>query len=86
MRRLMFANRPPLGLFQIQTFGLSNLLDPSFCIEAPGRGTAPGTARDLHTDQGSQFTDDGVTGVLRTQNERPNNLSISIACNSFARN
>jgi putative transposase len=44
---------------------LSNLLDASFCIEALQEALRQGRPEIFNTDQGSQFTDDGFTGVLR---------------------
>jgi putative transposase len=45
---------------------LSNLLDASFCIEALQAALYQGRPEIFNTDQGSQFTDDGFTGVLRS--------------------
>jgi len=44
---------------------LSNLLEASFCIEALEEALLKGRPEIFNTDQGSQFTDDGFTGVLR---------------------
>jgi putative transposase len=44
---------------------LSNLLDASFCIEALEDALSQGQPEIFNTDQGSQFTDDDFTGVLR---------------------
>ena len=44
---------------------LSNLLDASFCIEALEEAMRQGRPEIFNTDQGSQFTDEGFTGVLR---------------------
>ncbi|HEY6372309.1 MAG TPA: IS3 family transposase [Candidatus Sulfotelmatobacter sp.] len=44
---------------------LSNLLDASFCIEALEEALRQGRPEIFNTDQGSQFTDDDFTGVLR---------------------
>ena len=44
---------------------LSNLLDASFCIEALEEALSQGRPEIFNTDQGSQFTDDDFTGVLR---------------------
>ena len=44
---------------------LSNLLDASFCIEALEDALSQGRPEIFNTDQGSQFTDDDFTGVLR---------------------
>ena len=45
----------------VLSWRLSNLLEASFCIEA----LLKGRPEIFNTDQGSQFTDDGFTGVLR---------------------
>ncbi len=44
---------------------LSNLLDADFCIEAVEEALRQGRPEIFNTDQGSQFTGDGFTGVLR---------------------
>jgi putative transposase len=44
---------------------LSNLLDASFCSEALEEALSQGALEIFNTDQGSQFTDDDFTGVLR---------------------
>ena len=44
---------------------LSNLLDAEFCIEALEEALRQGRPEIFNTDQGSQFTGDGFTGVLR---------------------
>lgn len=44
---------------------LSNLLEASFCIEALEEALLKGRPEIFNTDQGSQFTDDGFTAVLR---------------------
>ena len=44
---------------------LSNMLDASFCIEALEEALSQGRPEIFNTDQGSQFTDDDFTGVLR---------------------
>jgi putative transposase len=44
---------------------LSNLLEASFCIEALEEALRQGRPAIFNTDQGSQFTDAGFTGVLR---------------------
>jgi putative transposase len=44
---------------------LSNLLDASFCIAALEEALRQGRPEIFNTDQGSQFTDDDFTGVLR---------------------
>ncbi len=44
---------------------LSNLLDASFCVEALDEALSKGQPEIFNTDQGSQFTDEDFTGVLR---------------------
>jgi transposase InsO family protein len=44
---------------------LSNLLEASFCVEALEEALGKGRPEIFNTDQGSQFTDDGFTSVLR---------------------
>jgi putative transposase len=44
---------------------LSNVLEASFCIEALQAALRQGRPEIFNTDQGSQFTDEGFTGVLR---------------------
>ena len=44
---------------------LANLLDASFCGEALEEALSRGRPEIFNTDQGSQFTDDDFTGVLR---------------------
>src|SRR5882757_4975789 len=46
---------------------LSNLLDASFCIEALEDALSHGQPEIFNTDQGSQFTDDDFTAVLRAR-------------------
>jgi putative transposase len=44
---------------------LSNLLEATFCIEALEEALGKGRPEIFNTDQGSQFTDDGLTALLR---------------------
>lgn len=44
---------------------LSNMLDASFCIEALEEALNQGRPEIFNTDQGSQFTDEDFTGMLR---------------------
>ena len=44
---------------------LSNLLEADFCIEALEEALRQGPPEIFNTDQGSQFTGDGFTGMLR---------------------
>ena len=44
---------------------LSNMLDASFCLEALEEALGQGRPEIFNTDQGSQFTDEDFTGVLR---------------------
>ena len=46
---------------------LSNTLEASFCIEALQEALCQGRPEIFNTDQGSQFTDEGFTGVLRAR-------------------
>jgi putative transposase len=48
----------------VLSWRLSNLLEASFCIEALEEALLKGRPEIFNTDQGSQFTDDGFTGVL----------------------
>ncbi len=51
---------------KVLSWRLSNTLDPSFCIEALEEAIRLyGTPAIFNTDQGSQFTSDGFTGVLK---------------------
>jgi len=43
---------------------LSNTLDADFCVEALEEALGKGTTEVFNTDQGSQFTSEGFTGVL----------------------
>ena len=43
---------------------LSNTLDADFCVEALREALGKGTPEVFNTDQGSQFTSEGFTGVL----------------------
>jgi putative transposase len=49
----------------VLSWRLSNLLEAGFCIEALEEALLKGRPEIFNTDQGSQFTDDGFTGVLR---------------------
>jgi putative transposase len=44
---------------------LSNLLDTDFCVAAVEEALGKGRPEIFNTDQGSQFTDDDFSGVLR---------------------
>jgi putative transposase len=44
---------------------LSNTLDADFCVEALGEALCKGKPEVFNTDQGSQFTGDGFTGLLQ---------------------
>jgi putative transposase len=51
---------------RVLSFRLSNTLDTSFCIDALEEAISLyGTPRIFNTDQGSQFTSDAFTGILR---------------------
>src|SRR5215469_10946502 len=49
----------------VLSWRLSNLLEASFCIEALEEALLKGCPEIFNTDQGSQFTDDGFTSLLR---------------------
>jgi len=49
----------------VLSWRLSNLLEASFCIEALEEALLRGRPEIFNTDQGSQFTDDDFTAVLR---------------------
>jgi putative transposase len=51
---------------RVLSWKLSNTLDTSFCIDALEEAISLyGTPRIFNTDQGSQFTSDGFTGILK---------------------
>lgn len=49
----------------VLSWRLSNALDTSFCIEALEEALEKGCPDIFNTDQGSQFTSDDFTGILR---------------------
>jgi len=49
----------------VLSWRLSNLLEASFCIEALEEALLKGRPEIFNSDQGSQFTDDGFTALLR---------------------
>jgi len=54
---------------KVLSWKLSNTLDPSFCIEALEEAIRVyGTPEIFNTDQGSQFTSDDFTGILKSHN------------------
>jgi putative transposase len=54
---------------KVLSFRLSNTLDTSFCVEALEEAIMKyGTPDIFNTDQGSQFTSDEFTGILKNQN------------------
>ena len=56
---------------KVLSWRLSNTLDPSFCIKAlEGAISRYGTPQIFNTDQGSQFTSDAFTRILKTHNIR----------------
>lgn len=57
----------------VLSWRLSNSLDADFCIEALAEALKYGKSEIFNTDQGSQFTSDGFTGLLLN-----NNISISM--------
>ena len=50
---------------------LSNTLDADFCVEALEEALGKGKPEVFNTDQGSQFTSEGFTGILETRTETP---------------
>ncbi len=46
---------------------LSNTMDVDFCVEALAEALSKGKPETFNTDQGSQFTSEAFTGVLREQ-------------------
>ena len=56
---------------RVLSFRLSNTLDTSFCIDVLEEAISLyGTPRIFNTDQGSQFTSDGFTGILKKHDIR----------------
>jgi putative transposase len=56
---------------KVLSWRLSNTLDPSFCTEALEEAISRyGTPQIFNTDQGSQFTADAFTRILKTHNIR----------------
>ena len=56
---------------KVLSFRLSNTLDASFCIEALEEAlTRYGAPEIMNTDQGSQFTSEGFTGLLQAHDVR----------------
>jgi len=49
----------------VLSWELSNTLDASFCVSALNRALAHGTPEIFNSDQGSQFTSEAFTGVLK---------------------
>jgi putative transposase len=49
----------------VLSWELSNTLDASFCVSALNRALAHGTPEIFNSDQGSQFTSEVFTGVLK---------------------
>ena len=55
----------------VLSWRLSNTMDPGFCVEALEEALARyGTPEIFNTDQGSQFTSDDFTGVLKAADVR----------------
>jgi len=48
----------------VVAWSLSNTLDADFCVEALEEALGKGTPEVFNTDQGSQFTSEGFTGLL----------------------
>jgi len=52
----------PVGSWVLE----SNTLDADFCVETLEEALSKGTPEIFNTDQGSQFTGDGFTGLLES--------------------
>ena len=50
----------------VLSYRLSNTLTPDFCVEALNEALECGTPEIMNTDQGSQFTSDEFTGLLKS--------------------
>jgi len=54
----------------VVAWSLSNTLDAAFCVETLEEALSKGTPEIFNTDQGSQFTSEGFTGLLAQHNVR----------------
>lgn len=54
----------------VMAWRLSNTLDADFCLDALGEALGRGKPEVFNTDQGSQFTSDGFTGLLEEHGVR----------------
>ena len=54
----------------VVAWSLSNTLDANFCVEALEEALSKGKPEVFNTDQGSQFTSDGFTGLLASHGVR----------------
>ena len=54
----------------VLSWRLSNTLDADFCVEALEEALKKGTPEIFNTDQGSQFTSEEFTGILKKHNIR----------------
>jgi len=54
----------------VMAWRLSNTLDAGFCVEALEEALGKGKPEVFNTDQGSQFTGDGFTGLLQRHGVR----------------
>ncbi len=54
----------------VVAWNLSNTLDANFCVEALEEALSNGKPEVFNTDQGSQFTSDGFTGLLESHGVR----------------
>jgi len=54
----------------VVAWNLSNTLDADFCVEALEEALGKGRPEIFNTDQGSQFTGDGFTGLLKQHGVR----------------
>ena len=55
---------------QVVAWRLSNTLDADFCVEALEDALGKGRPEVFNTDQGSQFTSEGFTGLLERRGVR----------------
>ncbi|MEK0340449.1 MAG: DDE-type integrase/transposase/recombinase, partial [Nitrosopumilus sp.] len=51
----------------VLSWQLSNTMDVDFCVQALEEALSKGQPEIFNTDQGSQFTSESFTGVLRNQ-------------------
>jgi putative transposase len=56
--------------WHVVAWRLSNILDADFCVEALAEALGNGTPEVFNTDQGSQLTGEGFTGLLERHGVR----------------